>query len=58
MLMFNQSGHNSIEFLIESWPQYLPKLMLTIFDSISLLEDVELIESQNSIKSKLNTTVV
>ena len=47
MLKFNQLGHNSIELLIESWPQYLPKLMLTIFDSISLLEDEDdaLIES-------------
>ena len=47
MLMFNQLGHNSIEFLKESWPQYLPKLMLTTFVSISLFEDEDdaLIES-------------
>ena len=52
--MFNHRGHNSIEFLFESCPQYLPKLMLIIFVSIRpVLVDVLLIESINF---KLKTT--
>ncbi len=53
-LTFNHRGHNSIEFLFESCPQYFPKLMLIIFVSIRpLLFDMLSIESINF---KLKTT--